>query len=206
MIAVDGEMRPVIDSSGRPIASTPEGIIAFWRFFGDSAVTDADHRPLVVYHGSFNDFPAFDSAKSEDGAFHFGSSEAASERLRGKRGTLRGAVPDGQNLMPVFLHVADPKRLKSDPMDPKSWRRVITRAKAEGYDGIVYPNEQEGGESWVVFESEQIKSAIGNPGVYDRNNPHLTDGYEPVVGAGIDVAADLDGQPAPARRRKGARP
>lgn len=44
-----------------------------------------------------------------------------------------------------------------------------------GYDGIVYQNEVEdaGQDSYVVFNPEQIKSAVGNRGTYDPNDPNI---------------------------------
>lgn len=44
----------------------------------------------------------------------------------------------------------------------------------KGYDGIVYANQVEGpGDSYIAFRPEQIKSAIGNRGTFDANNPDI---------------------------------
>lgn len=42
------------------------------------------------------------------------------------------------------------------------------RLMREGYDGIVYDNEGEGGISICVFDPVQVKSAIGNGGEFDK--------------------------------------
>jgi len=42
-----------------------------------------------------------------------------------------------------------------------------------GFDGIKYQNEVEGGNSWVAFHPTQIKSAVGNNGQYDPNEPEI---------------------------------
>lgn len=55
-IDVDGEMRPALNSAGRPIHPTIEGVRNFWRWFGDSQVVDAQGRPLVLYHASAREF------------------------------------------------------------------------------------------------------------------------------------------------------
>lgn len=60
--------------------------------------------------------------------------------------------------------------------------------QAAGYDGLVYPNEIEGegrgrkgrrlnadNLSWIAFEAHQVKSALGNAGLFLRNSPSLTD-------------------------------
>lgn len=206
---------------------------AFRRWFGASRVVDPAGKPLVLYHGTFADVAAFDARLSEDGAFHFGTAAAASERLREKHGRRFAKKLMGQNVMPVYLRIANPKRLDKDPVDPKSWRAAIAQAKLEGHDGIVYTNIIEapaatelpddlfeqpsrtyrGGvmlvskslgvladcgdsqsnyqkalqrirvgavlvpaESWVAFEPAQIKSALGNCGVFDPRNPDICDG------------------------------
>lgn len=58
-IEVDGVHRPVENSKGQPIAQTFDGLLAFWRWFGDSKVVDAEGRPLVVYHGTTTEFTVF---------------------------------------------------------------------------------------------------------------------------------------------------
>lgn len=69
-IDVDGVARPTTNSEGQPLALTEAGVRAFWNWFGDSKVVDAEGRPLVVYHGgrinentdpnaSFDVIPAF---------------------------------------------------------------------------------------------------------------------------------------------------
>lgn len=84
-------------------------------------------------------------------------------------------------------------------------QRLQFELKARGYDGIVYLNRREGygrkadtwadaelhkdwsdaqwkqahpegRDSWVVFDPEQVKSAIGNAGTFARKNPLITAG------------------------------
>lgn len=43
-----------------------------------------------------------------------------------------------------------------------------------GYDGVVYQNAAEGGgDSWIVFDPRQVKSATGNAGTYNPDNPSM---------------------------------
>lgn len=58
-IEVDGTVRPSLNSNGKPIHWSEEGVRNFWRGFGDSKVVDAQGRPLVVYHGTPSDFDSF---------------------------------------------------------------------------------------------------------------------------------------------------
>lgn len=54
------------------------------------------------------------------------------------------------------------------------WKLALKILTRSGYDGIVYRNRVEGdGDSYVVFDPSQIKSAIGNRGTFDPNNPNI---------------------------------
>jgi HAMP domain-containing protein len=63
-ITIDGVERPRMNSNGKPIHDTDEGIRNFWRWFGSSRVVDEQGRPLVVYHGTTADIEAFDLKRS----------------------------------------------------------------------------------------------------------------------------------------------
>jgi len=53
--------------------------------------------------------------------------------------------------------------------------------ESAGYDGIVYDNVYEGGgDSWIAFHPSQIKSATGNRGTYDPENPDIRFAPRPV--------------------------
>jgi hypothetical protein len=46
--------------------------------------------------------------------------------------------------------------------------------KERGYDSVVYKNTQEAaGDSYIAFEPSQIKSATGNRGTFDPDNPNI---------------------------------
>jgi hypothetical protein len=56
--------------------------------------------------------------------------------------------------------------------DPVLRQKIIDA----GYDGIVYKNEHEGsGDSFIAFDPKQIKSAIGNSGLFMKDQASLTD-------------------------------
>lgn len=49
-----------------------------------------------------------------------------------------------------------------------------------GYDGIVYKNRIEGNkkeDSYIILHPSQVKSAIGNRGTWDANDPNILHGY-----------------------------
>ena len=47
------------------------------------------------------------------------------------------------------------------------------RLVAEGYDGIIYQNEGEGGTSYVIWEANRAKSALGNSGDFSSDSHDL---------------------------------
>ena len=54
-IEVDGIVRSRVNNLGQPIHKTDEGIINFWKWFGDSKIVD-NGRPIVVHHGTSKKF------------------------------------------------------------------------------------------------------------------------------------------------------
>ena len=149
-----------------------------------SKVVDAEGRPLVVYHGTRTaDQLVGDRGFDRYGA-HFGTHSQANTRAVGEGNTA---------LLPAYLSILNPKRV----VDANAWANEIAKAKKQGHDGIVYLNRYEGGgrgvgdglgkltdeqfakrfpearDSWIAFEPEQIKSAIGNRGTFDPNEPSI---------------------------------
>ena len=148
------------------ITDTPE----FKRWFGNSKVVDGDGNPLIMYHATpkagFNVF----RSKSHFGTFN----QANNKTIEGFYYDASGLPVRNQKvaIYPVYLKIENPKRIK-DVLD--NWDLEIEKAKKEKYDGIVYENEYEGvGDSWVVFKSNQVKSAIGNNGQFNLNNTDIT--------------------------------
>lgn len=159
---------------------------AFKRWFGDSKVVDAQGKPLVVYHGTFNntDFNTF----AMPAWFGDTPSEAPDAYAHTYTGKERGKeyAPFGSpRTMPVFLKItnpydADTGELKfqggyidgeTSPYNPE----VVAFLESKGYDGVKYTiyrgaSETPSETNWAVFHPEQIKSAIGNTGAFDPND------------------------------------
>jgi hypothetical protein len=51
--------------------------------------------------------------------------------------------------------------------------RAKSALQAAGYDSVIYQNVVEGGTSVIVFSPTQIKSATGNRGTYDPEDPDI---------------------------------
>ncbi len=202
---VYGAMSPVQrKQSTMRTRSTPE----FKKWFGYSRVRTSGGVPMVVYHGTgTTGFDAFDTTKGDLGA-HFGTSEQASYAAsnRGSAGS--------PNVMPVYLSIQNPLRLKdtgtfhadgiADQLAAKGWlskadaKRITKEIDADytkrkvydqqmrdlirkhGHDGVVYKNTTEGaGDSYIAFDPTQIKSAIGNDGSFDADDPSILSSAAP---------------------------
>lgn len=136
----------------------------FKRWFKDSKVVDEDGKPLIVYHGSDADFNAFDMTKGRanmdiQGAFFSPWDD--------------DAAGYGGNVRAFYLSI-------KNPADEGTAYKALNRFKGQneagvkareyleslGYDGV-----NNGGEEYIAFHPEQIKSATDNVGLFDPINP-----------------------------------
>lgn len=185
-------MRPWNDvrlaANGRPVQEN------FAAWFGASAVVGRGGKPLVVYHRTAADFEAFDTTRGDLGT-HFGSAAQAASlldgRMRDGERTLAVylSIQRPIRLKDVGGFHADavaPQLKRLGLIDAQTAKRLhdagdrgtvaIRRAAnhevrailaAAGFDGVVYRNEAEGkGDSFIAFSANQVKSALGNCGLY----------------------------------------
>lgn len=188
LIEVDGVMRPALNSAGRRIHPTEEGVENFWRWFGNSKTTDEQGRPLVVYHGTANDFDAFSAtAESVTGAtdaplgFWFGGQRranmAAQDAAVYRNDRNDAQYEEGANVLAVYLRLQKPKVFRGELGDLEDSARQIDRARESGHDGVVWLKGERVaiGPVYLAFGVEQIKSATGNSGRFDRASASLSD-------------------------------
>jgi Large polyvalent protein associated domain 39/ADP-Ribosyltransferase in polyvalent proteins len=146
---------------------------AFRKWFGDSKVVDAQGKPLVVYHGTAADFSAFN--KDQGGrAQYFGDGiYLTSDKNQASMYAGRG---EGSNVMPVYAALKNPfiegvsKFNGGKTLVATELRKDLIQKRYEkaGFDGVILQR------GWVVaFRPEQIKSATGNRGTFDPNNPDI---------------------------------
>ena len=185
MIDIDGVSRWAVNSEGKPIANTEEGIRNFWAWFKDSKVVDKEGRPLVVYHGTDKDFNAFDRRKhgSKDhgwyGVGHYftphtdtASAYADYGNEYDPRAKYSSSAPV---VMPVYLSIQNPFIWDNTMSAAKSLdeAKMITKSLTDlGYDGVFASNKYFTGENSdkyeiVVFKGTQAKSSTGNNGNFD---------------------------------------
>jgi len=173
---------------------------SFKKWFGDwendtanaSKVADPETgKPLVVYHGTGSDFDVFDesapAAHWKMDGFYFAqepsdASRFAESSAKIKQNRLGNAfLPDGANVMPVYLSLQNPKviefsrRGQGGFVTADEMREILAEAKFDGHDGAIIKGWQDGsGEvQYVAFRPEQVKSATGNTGAFDGANPDI---------------------------------
>ena len=136
----------------------------FKRWFKDSKVVDEDGKPLIVYHGSDADFNAFDMTKGRanmdiQGAFFSPWDD--------------DAAGYGGNVKAFYLSIKNPadegtacKALNRFKGQNEAGVKAREYLESLGYDGV-----NNGGEEYIAFHPEQIKSATDNVGLFDPMNP-----------------------------------
>jgi len=165
-----GIQRPGEAMLSRGMAGDQTESAAFKRWFGDSKVVDAVGKPLVVYHGTTYDFSTFrDSLVPEDqqGQYFTTNPRFASD--------YANTGDDGGNVIPAYLTATHPYEIQDDDWQvglERNGKLTPAEARRAGHDAYVIRG-MEGGDTWIVFRPEQIKSATGNRGTFDPTNPDI---------------------------------
>ena len=165
----------LLDSTGKPVHHTPEGVENFKRWHEGSHVVDKQGRPLVVYHGTGGDFSKFQAdltgSRHRDlevgGAFYFSDDKETANWYAESAGRQ---AKGGANVMPVYLRMTNPLVVEYGGADSQYLYEDIQKAKDLGHDGVLARNIDDGGVSthFIAFDRSQIKSAIGNDGTWDH--------------------------------------
>jgi hypothetical protein len=136
-------------------------------------------EPLQVYHGG-----TFIEEDIPNAVMHFGTREAANDRIKRKRKNKESYRING-----YFLNIRNPNY---QPDWGLAWDKVIEHAKKKGADGIIYKNKYEdaGSESFLTFYPAQIKSADNNAGTYGSGNPSIL--FQTGARAVMEEAAEFD--------------
>lgn len=194
-------MRPFESTAVAPNGRTVADNFATW--FAGSAVVTPRGRPMPVFHRTAADFCAFDTERGDLGS-HFGSAEQALALNMGmmRPGEATVAVYLAlrnpiqlKDLGSFHADAVAPQLRKLGLLDAAAAQRLYRLGDvgnveerrganreikvlllAAGFDGVAYENKQEGrGKSWIAFRPEQVKSAIGNSGLFNPSSPDMSD-------------------------------
>lgn len=159
----------------------------FKRWFEGSQIVNEDGSPKVMYHGT----------REENGDFHvFDSSKAVKKGGLGMKALgagnyftatrLTGNERYGSRVIEAYLSIKKPLEVNAGETFGEAVRRetgldtkdmgydAIQQAMRErGYDGVVRHDKAGNITIAVAFDSEQIKSATDNIGLFDKKNPDI---------------------------------
>ncbi len=172
-------------AKGTPQIETP----AFKEWFGNSKVVDEQGKPLVVYHGTRqvrdapeSGFSQFTTEYQRSGVamgkgFYVTTSQEVASGIAERR--------QGGYVMPLYVRAENPikaealvaefkKSLKGKHLPDDDFIKEMNKyARAKGYDAIVED------ETILVFDSSQLKSAIGNSGAFAKTSGDVIDQARP---------------------------
>jgi hypothetical protein len=174
----------------------------FRKWFGDSKVLDEAGNPLTVYHGTdadFNEFkPNFAGSKTNDESGYVEWSKVGPNFTTSPKYASDHAEGLGVgSVIPAHVKIKNPyeiterdwssilKEMESGDLTSSDFRDQLV---GDGYDGILLHAKDNGINSMHVipFDPTQIKSATGNRGTFDPNDPNITHfagGQSPIAGA-----------------------
>lgn len=135
-----------------------------------STIIDEDGRPLVVYHGTDDDFTVFDRSKGRSNmdiqGMFFSPWQEDAEGYGGRVGVyylnIKNPAPEGLGYKAL-------NRFKGQNGAGIKAREYL---ESLGYDGVNNSDEE-----YIAFYPEQIKSATDNIGTYDKKNPDIRFSY-----------------------------
>jgi hypothetical protein len=173
-------------SVGNPQTKTEN----FKKWFGESKAVDNDGNPVIMYHGSDAERDVIEPGYDEPGAWFTSNVNTAGNYLK-------GSLEGNGHIESVYLSAKNPLVADSDivggemivdgiPFDNNV--DIVKYAQKKGYDSVHFPkgNFSEDSNTWVVFKSNQIKSASGNNGAFDPKNPDIRGSI-----GGTDVMAGI---------------
>jgi len=186
----------------------------FKNWFGKSKIVDDKGKPEVWYHGTPASFDEF-GVSHRNAIFFTKDTKFANTYTGSDLGMKYGATP---NVMPVYIKASNPfdyenpkhieavfgklkdifekypdyKRLLQQQIKDGNWefieeKEVIDAIKKAGFDAFYVM--EDGVKNLGVFDPKQIKSAIGNKGTFNPNDPSVVRG---AVAAPAGTAAMQD--------------
>ena len=163
----------LLDSTGKPVHHTPEGVEAFKRWHEGSKAVDEQGRPLVVYHGMTGPmegdaFRASSWGTLGEGIYFTHDPDAAGKFATGVRGSETEPKTQGQ-ILPVYLQMKQP--FDDDFfVGNKPWQEWAASLLRDGWDASSWKNYSR----WVI------------------DSPHEKEGYSKLHDKLMDGQATLN--------------
>lgn len=142
--------------------SREEDSAAFQKWFADSKVVDAEGKPLVVYHGSPNDFTVFSYKFNNSN----GQADGRGFYFTDNRSYAEGYQSDGGKLFEVYLSLQNPLNPKELTITKPELRKIINAIDPDG-DGISNYAEDSRGYPGSAWRNRALDSAVN--AIYDSS-------------------------------------
>ena len=186
----------------------------FKKWFGDSKIK-SNGKPHILYHGTADPKFLQDEATpwvfDTDAPVRQGSSALAGLGIFLGNDTIANAHTGGQTgtVHPFFVKVENPlvmtsAELEAKIADPDAARAFKKQMKdLKGYDGIIIKDRGH----VVVFDSNQLKSASNNTGLFSAESPDVrysVSESQQTIGNTVDLNAVLNGKKSKTSAKDGA--
>jgi len=160
--------RETYNTKDPDITKANGGSINKAKFLKDSKVKD------VLYHGTSNDITQFDTNRGK--GLMLGAGAYFTPNVKKAESYAGDTKGHNATIMPVHVSLKNP--VETSIFDQKYMGSISdkenAKLRAKGHDGIILRNSDGNIAEVVVFHPHQIKSATGNRGTYDTNNPDIT--------------------------------
>jgi len=133
------------------------------KFIADSKVK---HR---VYHGTTKDFNAF-----KPGRTWFATDPEYANIYAGPLTETHG---ENGRVMPLHVRATNPKIFNASSEGRGEWTKTAysdSALKAKGHDSVLFVDDKGNVVNGYAMHPTQVKSAIGNRGTYNPNDPDIT--------------------------------
>lgn len=143
-----------------------------------SKVTDKNGEPLVLYHGTAEEFNVFDQTRAGRSTGHttaplgiFLTNDGTLAKAYAEKAT--DGMPGLANVLPLFASIKKPYRMTvAESLEVDTFDKAVSlrsKLEREGYDGVELVNTG----TWVAFYNNQVKSATNNTGAFDQVDPDI---------------------------------
>lgn len=164
----------------------PDGSLVrenFAAWFGASKVVDGQGAPMRVYHGTGTDT----GNSINPGTYFSGRCDVADIYAKAPTRQVEGGGP---NVTPAYLSLQNPYVFDAQTVNDNLSHHVMgTRSRLDvvfaelarrGHDGLIIKNYDDLGgmqDQYVSFCPSQVKSAVGNSGLFDGDSDSLDDSH-----------------------------
>jgi hypothetical protein len=198
---------------GSPFKGTPEQFVQqnsenFKKAFGNSKLVNSDGSFAFQYHGGKVGYEQFLTPQDKgyikrdtytgDQGIYFTPSKSRAESYS------RNTPKNEREIYQTYINMEKPYsgRVKGTYGNDQITNEQLNELLKNNYDGILDKNIFPYHRQTIVFDPKNIKSAIGNNGMFDMTNPNI---YKALVPAaiGTGAAAVIAGQDTPQQKDGG---